>query len=138
MRKTVQKKPRKRSASKSRMNSYETFDLWEADQEPKHRKLIRVLRKLVAKTAPKLSESVKWGNGCWVGKEYPVIFIFAGYDILQFGFFGGSELAGSDQKQLLKGSGKYIRHIPVETLAHVDEIAFKRLIRKAARNESEG
>lgn len=133
-----QKKSATKSAKKSRMRSYESFDLWEIDQTPKHRKLIRVLRKLVNKTAPSLSESVKWGNGCWVGEEWPVIFIFAGYDILQFGFFGGSDLSDADPKNLLKGSGKFVKHIPVPALSDIDETAFKRLIKKAKKNEREG
>jgi len=134
----VKKKSSKKSPKKSKMKSYESFDLWEADQNPKHRKLIGVLRKLVNKTSPSLSETVKWGNGCWVGQEWPVVFIFAGYEILQFGFFGGSYLTESDPKKLLQGKGKYIRHIPIPTLRDIDVTAFKRLIKKATQNEREG
>lgn len=121
----------------SQMKSYESFDRWAEDQDPKHRKLIRVLRRLVNKTAPGLTETVKWGNGCWAGKEWPVIYIFGGYETLQFGFFGGSYLSDADPKRLLKGNGKFVRHIPVQTLRDIDETAFKRLIRKAAQNERE-
>jgi len=128
----------KKSVNKTQMKTYESFNLWANDQAPEHRKLIRVLRKLVNKVAPSLSETVKWGNGCWVGEDWPVIFIFAGYDILQFGFFGGSYLSDSDPQKLLKGSGKFVRHIPVKTLRDIDEIAFKRLIKKATKNEREG
>ena len=131
--KKLVKKPKKKSG----MKSYETFDDWASDQSLGHRKLIGVLRKLVNKTAPTLSETVKWGNGCWVGEEWPVIFIFAGYDVLQFGFFGGSDLAASDPKKLLKGNGKFIRHIPVEKIQSIDETAFKKLIKKASQNERE-
>ncbi len=132
------KKAPKKSTKKSKMKTYESFDLWAADQSPEHRKLIRLLRKLVNNAAPKLSETVKWGNGCWMGEELPVIFIFAGYDILQFGFFGGSYLLDSDKKKLLKGNGKFIRHIPSPALGNMDETAFNRRIRKAAKNEREG
>jgi hypothetical protein len=137
MTKRTPKKSPKKAIKKSHMKSYESFDLWAADQDPKHRKLISALRNLVNKTAPNLSETVKWGNGCWVGKELPVIYIFAGYDILQFGFFGGSYLSDSDPKKLLKGSGKFVRHIPVQTLRDIDETAFKKLIKKATQNERE-
>lgn len=129
------KRKSKKAAKKSSMKSYESFDLWAAAQDSEHRKLIKALRNLVNKTAPTLSETVKWGNGCWVGKEWPVIYIFAGYGILQFGFFGGSYLSESDPKKLLKGSGKFVRHIPVQTLRDIDETAFKRLIKKATQNE---
>jgi hypothetical protein len=133
----MKKRTPRKAPMKSHMKSYDSFDLWATDQNPKHRKLIKALRNLVNNTSPKLSETVKWGNGCWVGKEWPVIFIFAGYDILQFGFFGGSYLSDSDPKKLLKGSGKFIRHIPVETLLDIEVTAFKRLIKKATKNESE-
>jgi len=136
--KTLIKKSKKNSAKKPKMKSYATFDLWAKDQNPKHRKLINVLRNLVNKTSPSLTESVMWGNGCWIGKEWPVIYLFAGYDVMQLGFFGGSHLADSDPKRLLNGSGKYVRHILVPSLKDVDETAFKRLIKKATQNEREG
>ena len=78
MKKYTSTKTPKKAAKKSHMKSYESFDLWAADQDPQHRKLIRALRNLVNKTAPKLSETVKLGNGCWVVKEWPVTYIFAG------------------------------------------------------------
>lgn len=117
------------------MKKYMTFARWAAEQQPKQKKVISALRKLVKRTAPTLSESVKWGNGCWLGEEWPVAFLHAKDDHLQFGFFGGSGL--SDPKNLLKGSGKYVRHIKVYTLGDIDEGAFARLIRQAVRAERE-
>ncbi len=128
----------KKSSKKTPMKAYQSFDQWANDQDPKHQKLIRLLRKLVNKTAPTLSETVKWGNGCWVGQEWPVIFIFAGYDILQFGFFGGSSLSDLDPQKLLKGNGKFVRQIPLQTPSDINEIAFKRLIKKATQYERDG
>jgi hypothetical protein len=117
------------------MKKYMTFAGWAADQLVKQKKLISALRKLVKKAAPTLTESVKWGNGCWIGEEWPVAFLHAKTDHLQFGFFGGSGL--SDPKGLLKGDGKYVRHIKVYTMADIDEAAFARLIRQAVRAERE-
>ena len=93
------------------MKKIKTFAAWAADQHAWQKKIISALRKLVKKTAPTLNESVKWGNGVWLGEEWPVAFLHAKDDHLQFGFFGGSGL--SDPKKLLKGSGKYIKHIRV-------------------------
>ncbi len=118
------------------MKAYETFDLWAADQSPKHRRLISALRKLVNKAAPRLTESVKWGNGCWIGAEWPVIYIYAGEEKLQFGFFGGKYL--SDPKKRLIGDGKYVRHIKVGAPGDIDTPAFTRWIKQAAKNEREG
>lgn len=117
------------------MKEFKTFAQWAADQRTSQKKMISALRKLVKKAAPTLVESVKWGNGVWLGEEWPVAFLHAKDDHLQFGFFGGSGL--SDPKGLLKGSGKYIKHIKVYTLDDIDEAAFSRLIRQAARHERE-
>ena len=114
----------------------ETFARWAAEQRPKHKRIISALRKLVKKTAPTLTESVKWTNGCWLGQEWPVAFLHAEEDHLQFGFFGGSDLP--DPEGLLQGNGKYVRHIKVWRLADIDEIAFGRLIRQAAKAEKQG
>jgi len=117
------------------MKEHTTFASWAADQHAKQKKIISALRKFVKKTAPTLSESVKWGNGVWLGEEWPVIFLHAKDDHLQFGFFGGSGL--SDPKCLLEGKGKHIRHIKVRTIGDIDESAFARMIRQAVRHERE-
>jgi hypothetical protein len=115
------------------MKKYQTFPEWEAAQLTSQKKMIRALRKLVKKAAPSLVESVKWGNGVWLGEEWPVAFLHAKDDHLQFGFFGGSGL--KDPKGLLRGSGKYIKHIKIYTLGDIDEAAFTRLVRQATRHE---
>jgi hypothetical protein len=117
------------------MKKYETFPRWAADQHAHQKKMISALRKLVRKAAPSLQESVKWGNGVWLGEEWPVAFLHAKDDHLQFGFFGGSGLA--DPKKLLQGSGKYIRHLKVFKLDDIDAATFTRLIKQAVRYERE-
>lgn len=49
-----------------KMKAYASFDDYLADQPSKNRAIIRALRAFVKRTAPKLQEAVKWGNGCWV------------------------------------------------------------------------
>ena len=117
------------------MKKYDAFALWAADQWPKQKKMITALRRLMKKTGPTLTESVKWGNGVWLGEEWPVAFLHAKDEHLQFGFFGGSGL--SDPKKLLQGSGKYVRHIKVFKLSDIDPPAFARLIRQAVKAERE-
>jgi hypothetical protein len=118
------------------MKKYESFALWAAVQRPKHKSVITALRKLVKRTAPALTEEVKWGNGCWIGKEWPVIFLHAEADHLQFGFFAGAEL--KDPDGLLEGKGKYVRHTKLRAAADIDEAALARLIRQAAKAERLG
>ncbi len=117
------------------MKSYDTFAKWAADQLPKQKSMISALRKLMKKVAPSLSESVKWGNGVWLGEEWPVAFLHAKEDHLQFGFFGGTGL--SDPKKLLQGKGKHVKHIKVFTLGDIDEVAFAKMIKQAVRHEGE-
>lgn len=113
------------------MKAYATFDLYLADQPPRNQRLIRALRRFVARTAPKLQESVKWGNGCWLKGKDPVAYVYSATDYVQFGFIRGSALA--DPRGLLEGQGQYVRHIKVRKPADIDEAAFGALLRQAAR-----
>ena len=114
-----------------KMKRYATFDDYLADQAPKHRSIIRALRKFVKRAAPQLQESVKWGNGCWVEGNAPVAYVYSAPDHVQFGFFGGSAL--KDPKGLLQGKGKFVRHIKVLERSDIDERDFGALLRQAAR-----
>jgi hypothetical protein len=114
-----------------KMKAYATFDLYLADQLPKNRTVIRALRKFVKRVAPKLQESVKWGNGCWLKGKAPIAYVYSAPDHVQFGFVYGSSLA--DPKALLEGSAQYVRHIKLRKVADIDERAFAALLRQAVR-----
>ena len=118
-----------------KMKSYESFAKWAADQKPEHKRIISAVRKFVKKTSPSLSESVKWSNGVYLGKEWPVLFLYADKDHLQLGFFSGSELP--DPKRLLQGSrsAKYVRHIKVYKPGDLKDPAIARLIKQAVKYE---
>ncbi len=114
-----------------KMKAYATFDLYLADQSSKNRTLIRALRKFVNRVAPKLQESVKWGNGCWLKGKDPVAYVYSAPTYVQLGFFQGSSL--EDPHGLLEGKGQYVRHIKVRAIGDIDEKAFGALLRQAAR-----
>ena len=114
-----------------KMKSYADFDEYQAGQRPKNQTIIRALRKFVKRRAPKLQESVKWGNGCWLKGNDPVCYVYSETDCVQFGFFRGSAL--EDPKRLLEGKGKFVRHIKVYKAAGIDERSFGALLRQAAR-----
>jgi hypothetical protein len=114
-----------------KMKSYASFDLYLADQSAKNRPLIRALRRFVARAAPKLQESVKWGNGCWLKGKDPVCYVYSAPGYVQFGFFRGASLA--DPRGLLEGKGEYVRHVKVRTAKDIDETAFRALVRQAIR-----
>jgi hypothetical protein len=112
-----------------KMKAYASFDLYLADQTPRHQGLIRALRKFVKTVAPTLQESVKWGNGCWLQGKTPVAYVYSAPDYVQFGFIRGSAL--KDPKGLLHGEGQFVRHIKVHTRADIDAKAFAALLRQA-------
>jgi hypothetical protein len=113
-----------------KMKAYETFDLYQADQSAKNQAIIRALRKFVKRAAPALEESVKWGNGCWVKGKAPVAYVYSAPDHVQFGFFAGARL--KDPKGLLRGEGKFVRHIRLHKPSEVNERSFRALLKQAA------
>jgi hypothetical protein len=114
-----------------KMKAYATFDLYLADQPPRNRAIIKALRAFVKRTTPKLEESVKWGNGCWVNGKVPVAYVYSDKGDVQFGFFRGASL--EDAKGLLQGKGQYVRHVKVHKVTDIDRAAFTALLRQAAR-----
>jgi hypothetical protein len=114
-----------------KMKAYATFDEYTLDQSPRNQKVIRALRAFVKRVSPKLQESVKWGNGCWILGKTPVAYVYSAPDFTQFGFFAGSSL--KDPKRLLNGAGKFVRHIKVVKPSDIDEGAFAALLRQAAK-----
>ena len=101
--------------------------------------LIGALTRIIEAAAPHLASSVKWGQGCWLDEGSPRIYIHAGKDHVQLGFFRGTSL--KDPKHLLVGGGQYLRHVKVRTAGDIDAAAFKALVRQvysddmAARRE---
>jgi hypothetical protein len=112
-----------------KMKAYASFDEYLKAQSPKNQAIIRSLRRFVTRVQPGLTEAVKWGNGCWIGDDGPVAYVYSATEYVQFGFFYGSSL--KDPKGLLEGSGKYVRHTKVRGPSGIDERAFAALLRQA-------
>jgi len=112
-----------------RMKAYASFDEYLEDQTSRNQAIIRTLRGFVKRAQPKLDEAVKWGNGCWVGSNGPVAYVYSDAGYVQFGFFKGSSLR--DPKGLLEGKGRYVRHIKVRNRSAIDARAFAALLRQA-------
>ena len=113
-----------------KMRAYASFDDYLADQSPRNRAIIRALRTFVKRVEPELRETVKWGNGCWIGQDQPVAYVYSDTEYVQFGFFRGSTL--KDPKGLLEGKGRYVRHIKVHDPSGIDQRAFTALLAQAA------
>jgi len=118
----------------AKMKAYASFDDYLKDQNPKNQAIIRALRLFVKRTEPGLREAVKWGNGCWVGSNGPVVYVYAATTYVQFGFFRGSSL--SDPRGLLEGAAQYVRHIKVHAVSEINERAFAKLLKQAASSSS--
>jgi hypothetical protein len=113
-----------------KMKVYASFEHYLAGQTPRNQDVIRALRKFVKRVAPQLQESVKWGNGCWVQGKVPVAYVYSAPDHVQFGFFRGSAL--KDPIGILRGEGKFVRHIKVRKRSDIDDKEFGTLLRQAA------
>jgi hypothetical protein len=112
-----------------KMKTYASFDDYLGDQPAKNQPIIRALRKFVGRVAPDLTEAVKWGNGCWVGTQGPVAYVYSAGGYVQFGFFRGATL--KDPRGLLEGKGAYVRHTKVRATSEIDERALGALLRQA-------
>ena len=113
-----------------KMKAYASFSDYAKDQNPKNRAIIGALRRFVKRVEPKLTETVKWGNGCWIGSKGPVAYVYSATGYVQFGFFYGSSL--KDPRGIFEGEGKYVRHIKVRKASEIDERAFAALLKQAA------
>ena len=116
------------------MKAYASFDDYLEDQPTRNRAIIRALRRFVKRAEPRLTEAVKWGNGCWVGTSGPVAYVYSDVDHVQLGFFRGASL--KDPKGLLEGKGAYVRHTKLRATTDIDERAFAALLRQATRKRS--
>lgn len=67
-----------------KMKSYANFDDYLEDQGSRNQEIIRALRKLVQRVEPGLSETVKWGNGCWTNGARPVAYVYSDKQCVQF------------------------------------------------------
>lgn len=112
------------------MKSYASFDAFLDDQGARDRAIVGALRKFVRRAAPSLTESVKWGNGCWLGEGGPVAYAHCQEDCVQFGFFHGASL--DDPKRLLEGKGKFVRFVRLTDASDVDARVLAPLLRQAA------
>jgi len=113
-----------------KMKTYARFSDYVKDQNPANQAIIGALRLFVKRVEPKLKESVKWGNGCWIGSRGPVAYVYSATGYVQFGFFNGSSLR--DPGGLLEGKGKFVRHTKVHDASEIDERAFAALLKQAS------
>ncbi|HVK60003.1 MAG TPA: DUF1801 domain-containing protein [Bdellovibrionales bacterium] len=113
------------------MKSYDSFKDWLADQKPAQQEMIKSIRRLIKTEFKQLEETVKWGNGCWVRDELPIVYIYGAKDHFQLGFFAGSML--KDPEGRLSGKGKFVRFVKIADKKDIDKAYFTKLIRQATK-----
>ena len=110
------------------MKQYTSFSDWKNDQSPKNKELITEVSKVISNVSPKLETIVKWGQGCWTEGKNHKVFIHCEPDHIQLGFYTGSML--EDPKNLLQGTGKFVKHVKIFSSEDINEMAFKNLIKQ--------
>ncbi|MDY7107462.1 MAG: DUF1801 domain-containing protein [Planctomycetota bacterium] len=127
------KKRAKRETSSPRR--LDEADLWMLlDEWPDElADLVLKLRALVLETAPQLSESIAFNALCYYKPDQPfgkiggnVCLIGIRGDAVHLGFIHGASLP--DPEELLRGTGKAKRHIPVRSEREIRPDAFAQLI----------
>lgn len=117
-----------------KMKRYPSFAAFQADQAAGAQAVLRALRRFAKRTAPALTESVKWGNGCWLLDGAPVCYAHVEPDHVQFGFFSGARL--DDPLRLLHGAGKHVRHVKLRSAKDLDARAFAALLAQALQERA--
>ena len=110
------------------MKEYRTYAGWRKDQSPGNRRLIGALERIVDEAAPGLTRTMKWGQGCFAEGDAHKLYIHTKHDHVQLGFYRGATL--DDPDWLLRGKGKYVRHVRVESPSDIDLAAVTGLIRQ--------
>lgn len=96
---------------------------------PELRPVVTLLRRLMRENAPSASEEIKYGIPMWVG-TYAFAFLNPTRTVVTFGFSHGVHL--TDRYGLLKGRGKWARHVKLRSVEDVNVPALRSYIRQAA------
>ena len=87
-------------------------------------KILQKLRKVILKTFPGIKEEMKWGVPVYGEGKY---YLASLRDSVNIGFSikGMSE----DEKNLFQGSGKFMRHIKINSIEDIDEKRIVKLLK---------
>lgn len=97
--------------------------------DPKRKKLVEVLQKIVKKAIPQASEVVKWGKPTYVIGKKNIAWILPYKNHVDLGFFQGARL----KSPLLEGTGKGLRHIKIRTVEDIKETEFAKLLKVTSK-----
>jgi hypothetical protein len=101
-----------------------------------HADALRLIRALVARSAPKATVSIKWGQLVWE-QNGPFAWLKPAAKHVSFGFWRGADL--SDPNGVLEGSGDRMRHVKLTSAADITELPLETFVKEAASlNASRG
>ena len=90
------------------------------------KEIVEELRKLILKTLPDADEEFKWSQPC-----YTFGYIAALKDHVNLGFWFGAKM--NDDKKLLEGTGKNLRHIKIRSLKDIKSDYFAKLMNESKK-----
>jgi hypothetical protein len=99
-------------------------------QRPRHRPLLRLLRKVVRDALPGAGEEVQGGRPCYLVGREKVACLYVVADRVNLGFFGGAEL--DDPTGLLARTGDDMRHVEVAVPSDIKRREIAHLLGQAA------
>ncbi|MGQ0600938.1 MAG: DUF1801 domain-containing protein [Anaerolineales bacterium] len=93
-----------------------------------HGAIIKELRAIIMKAAPKAEEAVKWAQPVY-SFNGPMIFIKAHAKHVNFGFWRGAQM--KDAKGLLAGDGDRMRHVKLASVKDINKAAYADFVKQA-------
>jgi hypothetical protein len=101
-----------------------------------HKAIVKELRGIVRKAAPKATEAYKWAQPVYE-QNGPMIWIKAFTNYVNIGFWRGTEM--QDKHGLLRGEGDRMRHVKIATVKDIKKGALSDYIKQAVKlNEAKG
>jgi hypothetical protein len=95
---------------------------------PQHQGIVAMLRELMRETAPEAREEMSYGMPVWKGRKI-VAWVLPTKRDITFGFTHGAEFG--DKYGLLRGVGKWARHVKISDLSQVTKAALRYYIKQA-------
>jgi hypothetical protein len=119
-----------REPSQTEPSSDPAVDEYVAALNERQRGIAAAFRKLVARIAPDVVESVAWGLPTYTGRSR-LCYLRGTPTHLQVGFWRGAELP--DPESMLRGTGDRVRHVRLRHANEVETKPFRALLRAALK-----
>lgn len=106
-----------------------TLDNYFKKQKSPQKEICLKLREIIFRQIPNVQEEMKWGVPAYADGK---IYIVALKDHVNLGF--SIEDLPKEKRNVLEGSGKGMRHLKFSSLADIDEVLIKDLLKSVLHN----